>query len=368
VSTLSDAKELYGTLETTWSRSRAHLVTHVAFFLIVFWLFGARIPHISLPEMSAKEVMDNDWFKLGKDTGLIYLVLIVPIALVAAYGVVLERLGQICLIAASSIAFSPRAVSPFFGLSGYTLEPLALLLNKTDFQLHDLQEKVSQLTFKFASTKSDLTKSYQRTARAITENSAHYFGDLSVLFGFWVLFFWFFPRFAWIEENRTVFWPVTFVLLCLIVLSWMRVSRALRALPRLQLLMIAGIVGLDPEFAALLEKPEAVKSQVRETLFKLLDEEQTRQNKVASLSKLIRAGLKLKSSDKNDQASRGWPFVLLFRQGEKLSWGDETMEGYRGGSMMAIVAYLYYSFYQRIMSLYRAGWQAIRYFVVGVPY
>jgi hypothetical protein len=71
MSVISDVQELYGTLHTTWSKVRVHAISHIIFLALVFWIGGVTFKNFAFPHVNAKDISDNDWFVLAKDTGLV---------------------------------------------------------------------------------------------------------------------------------------------------------------------------------------------------------------------------------------------------------------------------------------------------------
>src|SRR5262245_61482573 len=93
MSVISDVQELYGTLHTTWGKVRVHVISHLIVLSLVYWVGGLAFINFAFPNVSAKEIADNDWFKLAKDMGLIYVLILVPIILVSVYLTVFDFLG-----------------------------------------------------------------------------------------------------------------------------------------------------------------------------------------------------------------------------------------------------------------------------------
>jgi hypothetical protein len=370
MSAVSDVKDLYGTLETTWTASRAHVVTHVVFTLIVFWLFHASLPRLSLPGVDANAITNNDWYKLVKETGLIYVVIVVPIVAASAYGAILGQLGQLFLTVTSLIAFSRRNVSPFIGLTEYDLEPLALLSKNDEFTLGELSDRAASLSVRFSAAKSELAAAYQKALTRITSNSVQYFGDFSVFLVFWIVLFRLMSSLDWVQANRTIFWPVTLVLLLIIILSWLRVARSLIALPRMQLQFLSAMLRADPEFFGVFDVSEENRNRVRDRLRGLLEAERAREEKKASLPKLIAIALGFKprgNASATRLVARGYPFVDTFRRGERLAYDIDSFRAFSDEPAGAILAYLYYALYQRLIRLGRTGWHLVRFALIGVP-
>src|SRR5262245_53779255 len=85
MSVISDVRELYRTLHTTWSNVRVHAISHSIFFGLVFWIGSLTWINFSLPDIHAKDIADNGWLKLAKDTGVIYTAFLLPVLFVSVY-------------------------------------------------------------------------------------------------------------------------------------------------------------------------------------------------------------------------------------------------------------------------------------------
>ena len=370
MSILTDVKDLYGTLETTWADSRAHAITHVTFVVVILWFSETGLPHLPTPSIDPKAISENDWFKLAKDTGVVYVALLIPIIALSIYSTILRVLGQIFLSVTSIFVMSGRIANPLSELSEYDLEPLALLVGKEDFKTSDLMEKAALLTFKYQSKKSELWTSYQKTLTALTQSSVQYFGDFSVFLLGWIIAFKLLPNSSWVTVNHRSFWPVTIILLILVSWSWLRVSRVLRFMPRLQLQAMAALAKFDPDTASLIETPRAERERVVQKLRELLGEERQREMKYRKISfrEILLASFRpasKRSPSTSFKMCRGWPFAELYRNGERLIQDMESPSQHL--SAADIAAYLYYSFYERASRLAQVLRQLIKYFLFGTP-
>jgi hypothetical protein len=372
MSIISDVRDLYGTLETTWDDSRAHVITHLVFAVVVFWLGDIGLPKISTPSLDPKTIMDNDWFKLAKDTGIIYAALVIPIIGASIYAALLRKFGQAFLTVTSFVIASGRTTSPFVGLSEYDLEPLALLVKKDDLQLSDLTEKMSELAFKYQSKKTELWVSYQKAVTAITRNSVQYFGDFSIFLTAWIIVFELLPHSTWVAANRHSFWPVTVVLLVLVIWSWLRVSRALRFLPRFQMQAISAMARIDSDTVPIAEISEDQRQQVVQKLKELLKKEQRRkdESQTISIRNLLLArfpSFGARTRYVFSISTTGWPFPRLYEKGASLVSDSKRIRRSQGFSMADVAAYFYYSLCERISRTIDFFAQLIKYFLFGVP-
>jgi hypothetical protein len=94
MSILSDVQALYGSVHSTWAKSQAHVIAHFVLAGVVFGICGATIPDVAVAPIDPKQLSDNEWFKLAKDTGIVYVLFVAPIVLLAAYGAFLRAGGQ----------------------------------------------------------------------------------------------------------------------------------------------------------------------------------------------------------------------------------------------------------------------------------
>jgi hypothetical protein len=241
MSILSDVQALYGTVRNTWAKSQVHIISHIVLVVVVFVVCRASIPEMAMPKMDAGQVVENEWFKLGKDTGLIYATLLIPVIVIAMYAAVLRAAGHV-LVAILMVLFPPSPRGGYRLLSSTTLEPLALALNKKDFEMADLYSRSNQLVLKYQGAKSEAWESYQQSLGAISKNAQIYLGDFLAFVLIWYFLFKLLPHADWIQANETHFRSVIVILLALAWFAWFRVSRALAVLPSLLLIVVCASI------------------------------------------------------------------------------------------------------------------------------
>jgi hypothetical protein len=54
------------------------VITHVVLALVVFGICGATIPDVNLAPIDPKPISENEWYKLAKDTGIVYVAFVLP--------------------------------------------------------------------------------------------------------------------------------------------------------------------------------------------------------------------------------------------------------------------------------------------------
>jgi hypothetical protein len=338
--------------------------------LVLFVICRVTLPQLIIPSLDAKTVTENDWFKLAKDTGLIYAALLLPIVAIAIYGAIL-RFGEGALVAKVLLIFppSPRR-KPFRLLTSTTLEPLALTLKKEDFDMDDLVNKSTEFVLKYQSKKSEAWENYQKSIEGLTKNALVYLGDFLVFAVLWVFLFLLAPRAIWIQANQAHFWSVILILLALAWFAWFRVSRAVAAVPTLLLIFVSTMLRTDPDIAPMLDVSDKDRDAVWQKLDALLQKERETADLRPSLRRFVGSRLGFSARDSGyirSKVDHGFPFVSLYKRGSRFAWDKEQYEQYNNEWLSRYVAYLYYRLHTRLLNLARTLGQVIRYIVTGAP-
>jgi len=164
MSLISDFKDLYGGLESAWTKSQVHIVAHTIAGVSLLLLAGVTLPPLTLPRIDIEQVIHNPWFQFAKDTGLIYIVLIIPIVLVSVYAFFLERLGQFLAFVIITL-FRGEAGISYRDISWAELLPLAYMVNKDDsFELSDLMKLTTGV-----STEPELSRAARPDSRRLRQ-------------------------------------------------------------------------------------------------------------------------------------------------------------------------------------------------------
>ena len=255
-------------------------------------------------------------------------------------------------------------------LSPSALEPLALTLERTDFNLDDLRDKSSELALRYQTRKNEQWDSFQRSISTLTKNAQVYFGDFLLFLFIWIALFKLLPQTAWVHSNGGRFWPVVLVLSVLAWFAWFRVYRAVAAVPSLFLIYISMMVRVYPDMKAILEISEEKRENVRKRLEELLQDEQKYTEFRPSLLGLVlhKAGLHNEISESEvARQDRGRPFPLLYKRGRIFAWDTELYTNYDKQWLSGYMSYLYYRLHNRLSHIAAAVWQLTRYIVTGAP-
>jgi hypothetical protein len=281
MSVISDVRELYGTLQTTWSKTRIHVISHAVFFILVFWIGGVTLTAPLLPHISAKDIADNDWFKLAKETGLIYVVLALPVVAASVYLTVFDLLGQIFSTAFSLLFLTPKP-TPLTTLSAWELDPIAMSLPNDEFDLEQIFDELNRLTFKLREESLKEWSSYQEKVSRIAGNSTQYLGDFCTFLLLWIILSITRRSSSWIEMNGSNFWSISLALLALIGFASMRVSRALAAMPILQMRITLAMIQARPSLLSTVEITDERRGLRRDRLYNLLRRKKDEEDRAES--------------------------------------------------------------------------------------
>lgn len=371
MSILSDVQALYASVRGTWAKSRADIIAHVVLVVVVFWICGATIPKVSVATVDPKQLVGNEWFKLAKDTGLLYLSFVIPILLVTVYAALLRTGGQ-WLVTIVMLIFPPSwRKSQYRLLTPWALEPLALTLQKSDFDLSDLHSKSLEFVLKYQDQKDgQWGKLFEPSITKLTKNSQVYLGDFLVFLLCWIAVFKFLPQVSWVQANEARYWPVVLVLLALALFAWFRVSRALAVLPSMLVMSVSTMIRTDPDMRAALDVSEKKRDSIRGHLEKLLREPQEREDSQPSLLSFIRykLGSFRKRHPRHDMRQHpGRPFPRLYDYGSLFARHKAIHARYDRQWLAGYFAYLYYRLHMWLSRLAQTLRQLVRLIVTGAP-
>jgi len=341
--------------------------------LLLFVLFRVTVPEINFPKLTTTQISDNQWFKLAKDTGIIYVSFAIPFVVLAIYAELLRTLGSWFTVALV-LLFPPTSRNRFHFYNEWTLEPLALVLKKDQFDISDLVEKSGELSLKYRFKNKEQWENYQTNLNRLTKNSSIYLGDFLFFLVGWILLFHIFPQIVWVRANVSQFWHVAFALFGLACFAWFRVSHALAVMPGLQMLFVATMVRTDPDIASFVDSSEEHRQAVRSRLRELLNNEQKEIDSEPSLIRFVRYHLGLidkreeKAEPRMQMKSRaGWPFGSLYERGLRFSWDENMHHEDHTDWIEGYLAYLYYRTLARIGSTGKRLLTLVRHIVTGTP-
>jgi len=367
---LSDVQALYASVRGTWAKSRADIIAHVVLAVAVFWICGATIPKLTVVHVDPKQIADNEWFKLAKDTGIIYVAFVIPLVIVTAYAAVLRTCGQLLVTIVMLTAPPSERRNQYRLLTPWALEPLALTLQRSEFDLNDLQSKALELQLKYQSQKNGQWEGFQKSISKLTKNAQVYLADFLFFLLCWIALFKFLPNAPWVQANAARYWPVVFLLLVLAWFGWFRVARAIAVVPSLLLMYVSTMIRADPDMRAMLDVSEEKQESIRRKLEELLREEEERVSAQPSLLGFIgyKLGLARRAGgDKELTQHRRLPFPSLYKRGSRFAWDKASHVQYNSEWLADYFAYLYYRLHRRLSSLAKTAWQLARYIITGAP-
>ncbi|HEV8577433.1 MAG TPA: hypothetical protein VGX68_00005, partial [Thermoanaerobaculia bacterium] len=344
MSTFSDVQELYGSVRSTWTKSQAHVVVHIGLLVLLFGFLHATLPALQIPQVDPKRLADNEWFTLAKDTGLIYVSFVVPVLIVAIYLALLRTVGQI--LATITLLFFPppenRSRSRL--LSVTALEPLAASLTTKDFTIGDLFQRASDVTLHATTKRDELWQSYQESIGKIARNSQTYLGDCLLFLLAWMSLFRLAHSSSWVIANKHTYWPVVLSLTFASWLSWFRVSRALAALPALQVLFASSMARLEPEVERVLDNADR-RDRIRERLYEILESERRQESSRPSVRKFVEFRLGIRGELEGDTPHSDRPlfFPTIYSRGQSFRDHNDRQDPFKNPQWVQdYLAYLYF--------------------------
>jgi hypothetical protein len=370
MSAISDVQALYGGIQGTWVKSREHICSHFVMFIIVYVLRGATFPHIQVPMLSPNALLNNGWYKLATETGIIYASLLIPVLIVAGYASFISTASRFLLGMAMAI-IPPLPKPNYFRIANsWMLEPLAILLKKEEFTLTDLVLKSSELVMRYQSMKNDIWENYQRSIYEVSKNSQIYLGDFLFFFLGWNLIFSLARHSSWLQDNSFLRYRVSLILIALIVMTWFRVAHAVAAVPALQLLYVSMMIRSDTQLAPLLDIPEESKEKIRNNIDDLLRRDKEVQKQGPSIARyaLRNLGLKTRYAGKG---LVGWLALIglgrLYLKGERFETMQNTDELNFGTWTDNYKAYIFYKLIFRAQLTTKSIAAYLRFLVTGSP-
>jgi hypothetical protein len=412
VTSLLNIDQLYGSLQSTWDKIRADVFSHFLLFLVLFGLVGVTVPTMSLPKISAQQLMGNDWFELAKETNLLFLVPIAAIVLIVLYGALLRIFSRF-LVTLVAFVFLPQDYRPLLEkeIGKDHLLTIALTLDKDDFTLDDIFQRMGELLLLYTTKRKEEVQTYQKNIGKLSKNAYVYAGNASTFLVAWILLFVLLPNGSeWKLDNQHLFWPVTLLLMGAVVWTWMRTRRALFKTPILQIIYVSLLLRSDPDMKSDISQSNERYSQIWERLEKLLSDEEEKQQRSSQGPSLIeflryyfsetRSGVEDEKAPRKKPARlrdrfEGFPFSSLYWMGhsfERSNAEDPLFEKddaerplsgkavvkfplfrnykaepqkYAGAWLVGYIAYLYYRIHIRSISFLRRMWQFLLFYLRG---
>jgi hypothetical protein len=336
----------------------------MVFFALIFWLGGLTSAHFALPNISAKDITDNDWFKLAKDTGLVYLVILLPVVAVSIYLTVFELLGRL-LSTIFTVLFSPERRFSYAALSASDLEPIALTLPNDDFTLHQIVARSYEMVFKFHEQNRNDWMEYQKELARLTGSSIQYLGDFCTLLLFWIVLFETRRTNSWIQLHGAHFWLICLILFALIWFASMRASSALAAQPIVQIMNVSAMMRTHPSVVPVDENAEDKRQDRRSRLDELLTAEKEREAQRTFAEPSFRRLFGLMTRPKHSYyiVLSDRDKLSLYERGEKLRHGSPD-----DLSFADVCAYKYYITCNRLKVTCHRVAMLLRYAIMGTPW
>jgi hypothetical protein len=191
-----------------------------------------------------------------------------------------------------------------------------------------------------------------------------YLGDFSALLLLWIVLFVLLQSDSWIRVSVGHFWPVCLVLVTLIWFVSMRASRALAALPILQLKFVSALMRTHPSLMPPGDKADDEREKRRLRVQSLL----TTQKEKEERDKFSRPSFRrVFGLIKKPKSYYGYTFdrnkLSFYERGEELRLKGSPSDL----SISDVFAYKLVIAFDRLKLAYRSFLMLIRYAITGVP-
>jgi len=366
----TDLSKNFYTLQDTWSKMRADVISHGVVGVVLFAFLGVSFPHVAFFSIEPAKILDDSRFLLLKDTGLFFLLTLIPVGMIFIYGLVLRAVGA-WLVSLQMILFSPRAESWMTSelVSDSAIETIALTLNREDFTLSDISQRLNDLTLKYMAQEKTAFDNFKKSIEQSGQNTSVYLGNSSVFFLMWTVLFVILPDdHPWLIANRTHFFPGAIFLLAFIVWARIRLTRFMGFFPQIQIAFVAQMARTDSELKPVIDKARESFPGAWERVAEIRAEERKRSQRPSLLAFLrARLGIGLKEKTEIGDRRRGRPFTKIFEIGARFSWDTQQNQEYNASWIARYMAYCYYRFHQSLTRSLKSLWRLILYFITGAP-
>ncbi len=367
---ITDLSKTFYALQDTWSKVRADVISHGVVGVVLFALLGVSLPNVASFSIEPEQILKDSRFLLLKDTGLLFLLTLMPVGVIFIYGLLLRAVGG-WLVSLQMILFSPRAESWMTSelVSDSAIETIALTLNREEFTLSDISQRLNDLTLKYLAQEKTAFDTFKQSIQQSGQNTSVYLGNSSAFFLMWVMLFVALPDdHPWLIANRAHFFPGAIFLLAFIVWARIRLTRLMGFFPQIQIAFVAQMVRTDSELKPIVDQARQSFPGVWERVAEIREEERNRSQR-PSLLVFLRAQLGIGREEKTGIGDRpnGRPFTKIFEIGARFSWDTEQNQEYNASWIVRYMAYCYYRFHKGVTRSLRSLWRLILYFITGAP-
>src|SRR5262245_58154654 len=91
---IRDVVALYETVESTWGKIRADVISHAFILTGLFLVVGVTVPDLRLPQVDLAKVLESNYYRLAKDTGILLLTSVIVVVPLLVYIFLLRLFGR----------------------------------------------------------------------------------------------------------------------------------------------------------------------------------------------------------------------------------------------------------------------------------
>jgi hypothetical protein len=362
---------IYESVSYTWYNFRADIISHFFLFFIMFKFIDVSLPEIPIPQIDPNQIIDNGWFKLAKESGILIFTPFLVIGLVIVYTVLFRALGMFTgSLLRSYIPIFGMGFDPVSYVDFFALESIAMTLDNDRFQYYDISSKAHKLIELWRNEKNDQWQNIERTLHYEGSNIPVYVNNISSFLFIWIMLFLLLPENAkWKVENVEHFWTITLMLVFALIVAWSLMSKESHRMSVLTIEHVGFMLWRDPEVNSILDRYDEKRVKIRGRLKELRLKEES----LPSLRRFLWAMIQDSKPLSNNQyinypdhpisierRLEGFPFPKLYRRGQRFEANTEHHQIYDDKWLSEYFAYIYYRAHRSLILHFRYTWSALR--------
>lgn len=334
---LLDLEKVYGTLYSTWDKIRVDILSHAFVIFTLFFMARVSLPRPSLTSIDAACVLENSYFKLAKESGLLLLAPVVVLAVVIAYGLLVRTIGGWITSFLTIVFTTPN--DPIVAGDVETVDLVTIAATQgsskwSHFTVGDLRGAISDLMLRYSNVK---------LPKFVGKDALLYVGYASVSLLCWLLLLALLPEsFTWRQKNQNRLLLEGLFLLIFFIGSWLRYREAVRKLPAGIASFVAANVRADDNMKPVLAEAESHLAEITQQVERLKQPMHS-----PSILRYLEARFSTRSTTaKPEQDNKPGGLRRLLQEGHEFGTNPRLNQTYNEQWLQGYFAYLTYRLVQ----------------------
>lgn len=346
---LKDIASIPDTISSLYEKVKSDLISHIFLYVVLLYL-GFDVSGFYFFTFDAAKIVEDPSLKLLKETGLIFLVPVIPVLMLIVYIGLLRALGGF-IVNISGIIWAPskyKTEPPNNAIVNRALTYTAFTMKKREVRLEEVFNQIGLLFQRYQFKYSDEFNNFQKSMP--TRNASIYLQNASVFLVAWIVAFAFCSESC--LENFHIsdqFWKGFCILSVYWLFCMIRLRRFMIFSSILAFQFVNNMLFRDEDYR---EQVDMCRQKGKHVFYKIKEEREKNIEKIRGLVELILDKLSHKADvkEKRRKAKRGWPMPGIYTKGYDFYYNKDEKE--RGDGLEWIIGYLchaYWVFYVRII-------------------